>query len=317
MRLCFIVEERYRNDGMPLMVAEQLLRWGHEVDLLEPQATITCLTELAGGGRQPYDAWVLKTVSDGPGISILEAVAASGIVTINDSRAIRLVRDKAVAAAYARVHGLPFPLTYFVTSPGLLEQIAREEYPLVVKPSNGSQGRAVRLVRDPGELEALDLDDAGDCFLLAQRYEPNPGYDVKLYNTGREVHAVRRPSPFSDEAGGPDRVIPLTAELHALALDAGRIFGLDIYGVDVVRTSRGWVAVDINDFPSFGQIVGAPAVVAESVLHIAQRAAARRAGGRSLRGRGPARRPRADAVVTDAETPVIEVGGAGATGGTA
>ena len=35
MRLCFIVERVYRQDGMPLRVAEQLLDWGHEVDLLE------------------------------------------------------------------------------------------------------------------------------------------------------------------------------------------------------------------------------------------------------------------------------------------
>jgi ribosomal protein S6--L-glutamate ligase len=281
VRLCFIVEERYRNDGMPLRVAGQLHRWGHDVDLLEPQATVASLNELAGGARQPYDAWVLKTVSDGPGISILEAASASGVPTINDSRAIRLVRDKAVAAAYARVNGLPFPPTYFVTHRRLLEQILPEEYPLVVKPSNGSHGRAVHLVRSPDELGVLDLDDAGDCFLLAQRYEPNNGYDVKLYNTGRHVYAVERPSPLSGHPRRRDRMVTLTPELRALALEVGRIFGLDIYGVDVVSTPRGWVAVDINDFPSFSQIPDAAAVVSESILRIARRAAVARTASRA------------------------------------
>ena len=79
MRLCIIVEERYRHDGMPLRVAEQLLAWGHDVDLLQPQSSVTCLSELGGGDSRPYDAWVLKTVSEGPGLSILEAVAAAGV----------------------------------------------------------------------------------------------------------------------------------------------------------------------------------------------------------------------------------------------
>ena len=140
MRLCFIVERVYRQDGMPLRVAEQLLDWGHEVDLLEPDATVAGLGEPAG---RPYDAWVLKTVSEGPGLSLLEAAAATGVATINDVRAIRRVRDKAVAAAWARVHGLPSPTTWFVTHRRLLEQIPQSEYPLVVKPANGSRSESI------------------------------------------------------------------------------------------------------------------------------------------------------------------------------
>src|SRR5215831_1832858 len=135
MYFCFILEARYRHEQMPLAVAQQLVAWGHDVDLLEPQATITCLSALA---KVPYDAYVLKTVSDGPGLSLVEAAEAAGIPTINQARAIRLVRDKAVAAAYAHAHGLPIPLTYFAVDPELLKQIPTENYPLVVKPTNGS-----------------------------------------------------------------------------------------------------------------------------------------------------------------------------------
>jgi len=48
MRFCFIVEEQYRNDAMPLVIADQLRLWGHEVDELEPQRAVTCLTDLRG-----------------------------------------------------------------------------------------------------------------------------------------------------------------------------------------------------------------------------------------------------------------------------
>src|SRR5207245_9049136 len=135
MRFCFIVEEQYRNDPMPMVIAEQLLQWGHDVDLLEPQTAVTCLSELA---EQGYDAYVLKSLADGPGLSILEAAEAIGIPTINNSRSIRLVRDKAVAAAFARAHGLPIPPTYFVAQPRLLRTIPIEDHPLLIIPTTAS-----------------------------------------------------------------------------------------------------------------------------------------------------------------------------------
>src|SRR5919204_72470 len=157
MRFCFIIEEQYRHDPMPMVVADQLLQWGHTVDLLEPQEMVTCLSTLAEEG---YDAYVLKAVADGPGMSILEAAEAVGIPTINNSRAIRLVRDKAVAAAFARAKGLPVPLTYFVGHPRALVKVPHEIYPVVVKPSNGTSLQDIHLVRTPEEMSQLTLDES-------------------------------------------------------------------------------------------------------------------------------------------------------------
>src|SRR5216683_6051832 len=130
MRFCFIIEERYRNEPMPMVVADQLRQWGHAVDELEPQEMVTNLSDLPSYG---YDAYVLKTVSDGPGLIILEAAEAAGILTINNSRAIRLVRDKAVAVAFAQACGLPVPTTYFVGHYRALVNVPRDLYPVVVK----------------------------------------------------------------------------------------------------------------------------------------------------------------------------------------
>src|SRR6266849_4466599 len=138
MHFCFIIEAQYRKETMPMAVARQLVEWGHDVDLLEPESTTICLSDLNRGN---YDAFVLKTVSDGPGLSILEAAEAAHIPTINHSRAIRLVRDKAVATTRALAYGLPVPSTYFVPHLDLLRQVPETEYPLVVKPTNGSSCR--------------------------------------------------------------------------------------------------------------------------------------------------------------------------------
>ena len=137
MRLCFILEELYQNDEMPMSVATHVRGLGHTVDILEPHASVT---ELGGRRDHPYDAYVLKTAPDGPGLSILESAGAAGVPTMNPWRSIRLARDKAVAVAVARANGLPMPRTFLVNSPELLALIERRHYPLVVKPCDGGGG---------------------------------------------------------------------------------------------------------------------------------------------------------------------------------
>ncbi len=273
MRFCFIVEEQYRNDPMPMVIADQLLLWGHDVDLLEPQTAVACLSDLA---EQGYDAYVLKSLADGPGLSILEAAEAVGIPTINSARSIRLVRDKAVAAAFARARGLPIPPTYFVAHPRLLKQIPIEEYPIVVKPSNGSSNRDIYLLRSPEDLRALEVVEVNDSFFLAQHYAENTGFDMKVYVTGREVYAaVAKKSPLHSDVD--EHFVPLSPQIRKLALQVGKLFGLDIYGLDIVETPQGPAILDINDFPSFGRVPRAVVRISEYVLHAAKRAEMQRA----------------------------------------
>src|SRR2546423_4570811 len=226
MRLCFIIEEKYRHESMPLAVADQLRYWGHDVDLLEPHATVTPLFDLV---TQSYDAYVLKTASEGPGLSLLEAAEAVGIPTINSARSIRLVRDKAVAIAVARAHGLPIPPTCFVAHPRLLAQIPPQDYPLIVKPSNGSACRDIYRVNHPADLATLALADGAHSFLLAQRYVPNTGFDLKLYVAGTQVYAVRKKSPLHPDMNVREGLIPITPDLPTLALNLAATFGLDLY----------------------------------------------------------------------------------------
>jgi hypothetical protein len=71
--------------------------------------------------------------------------------------------------------------------------------------------------------------------------------------------------------------VPLTRELAAIARQVRRVFGLDIFGVDVVRAPQGWVAVDINDFPGFGGVPEAVTLVSRHIAHLARPAAVRHA----------------------------------------
>ena len=274
MRLCFLLEEHYRHDGMPLDVVHQLTAWGHSVDVLRPGGSLIPISEVVQAGA--HDAWVLKTVSGGPGLTLLEGAAAVGLTTVNDARSIRTVRDKALASVIARHRGLPVPVTYSAARPGLLAEIPAAEFPLVVKPADGSSGRAVRLVAAPEELAALEAELSGEGLLIAQPYVPNSGSDLKVYCVGGELHATLRRSPLHPSHPVRERHVALSAEIARLVTDVGTVFGLDLYGVDVLLGPDGPVIVDINDFPSFRNVPDAVARVARAVLDLAA------SGGRTL-----------------------------------
>jgi hypothetical protein len=118
----------------------------------------------------------------------------------------------------------------------------------------------------------LEITEANASFFLAQHYVKNTGFDIKLYVVGTEVYAVAKRSPLHPEVQVNKHLIPVSAELRKLALHVGKIFGLDIYGLDVVETEHGPIVVDINDFPSFSYVPHAVALVSDYVLQLASRA---------------------------------------------
>ncbi|MEL5957961.1 hypothetical protein AADR41_24910 [Streptomyces sp. CLV115] len=274
MKLCFLVEELYRHDGMPLDVVRQLKSWGHQVDVVRPGGSLLRISEEVRAGT--HDAWVLKTVSGGPGLTLLEAAAAVGLTTVNDARSIRAVRDKVLTSVIARHHGLPVPVTYSAPRASLFADVPAELFPLVVKPADGSSGRGVRLVTEPGETAEAEQPDEGQ--LIAQPYVANAGSDLKVYCLAGEFHATVRRSPLHPDAPVDERAVPLPAEVAEAAAKVGAVFGLDLYGIDVVLGPDGPVIVDINDFPSFRQVPDAASRLAGAVLELARSGGAGRAG---------------------------------------
>ncbi|MEU9118386.1 hypothetical protein AB0C96_00740 [Streptomyces sp. NPDC048506] len=301
MRLCFLVEEQYRYDGMPLDVIRQLHAWGHQVDVLRPGRSLIPLSEAIRAGS--HDAWILKTVSGGPGLSLLEAAAAVGLTTVNDVRAIRGVRDKALAAVLARAHGLPVPVTYAAARAEEFAEIPEAQFPLVVKPADGSSGRAVRLVETPDRLvDQAPTGESGGAtggLLIAQPYVPNSGTDLKVYCVAGELYATERCSPLHPGHAVRERQVPLAPDVARIVEEAGAVFGLDLYGVDVLLGPDGPVVVDINDFPSFRRVPDAVARVSAAILHLA-----RKGGGRPFPDRAVPM-----ATVVPAATPLTAIGG--------
>ncbi|MGW2628660.1 ATP-grasp domain-containing protein [Streptomyces chattanoogensis] len=305
MKLCFLVEEQYRHDGMPLDVIRQLGAWGHQVDVVWPGRSLIPISEAIRAGS--HDAWILKTVSGGPGLTLLEAAASVGLTTVNDARAIRGVRDKALAAVIGHRSGLPVPDTYTAVRPEEFAELPETAYPLVVKPADGSSGRAVRLVASPDRLLDPGFAEAGPAvggLLIAQPYVSNSGTDLKVYSVAGDLYATERRSPLHPAHTVRERLVPLTPEIARITAEIGEVYGLDLYGADILLGPDGPVVVDVNDFPSFRQVPDAVARVGEAVLRLA------RTGGGQAHAGYPAVVPAAAAAAVPPARPAPAMGGA-------
>src|SRR5206468_3957799 len=130
---------------------------------------------------------------DGPGLTILEAAEAVGIPTINNSRAIRLIRDKAVAVAFAQACELPVPITYFVGHPRALVKVPHQVYPVVVKPSNGTS------------LQDIHLDGPGLTILEAAE-----AVGIPTINNSRAIRLIRDKAVAVAFAQACELPVPIT-----------------------------------------------------------------------------------------------------------
>lgn len=272
VRLCLLLEQRYRDHSLPTALADRLRHRGHHVDIVAPGAQLLDLADLINSGN--HDAWILKTVAGGPGLGLLEAAAHAGLTTINDARAIRGVRDKARAHLLARHHRLPVPPTWAATDAATFATVPAHHFPLVIKPADGSDGHFVHLVNGPEDLDNLRTHHTSENLLLGQPYIPNRGVDLKVYAINGRLFGTERSSPLATHTT-VDRPVPLTAEIGDLAHRVGDIYGLDLYGIDIVMGPDGPTIVDINDFPSFRHVPDSLDLLADACLSLAWNGARR------------------------------------------
>lgn len=196
-------------------------------------------------------------------LAAIRQLEAMGLPTLNPTDARFLARDKwATAEAFARA-GIPQPLTFLVGGSALArparQRVAAElGFPLVVKGRLGTLGAEVRLARDEDELEQIvealhvHIDDG---VLLQEFFAEAGARDFRVIVLEGEVIAVKaRWSGREDEfrAAMPGYVATIgeiTDEEATLSAAAARAVGLDLAGIDLMRTRHGPRVIEINGNP--------------------------------------------------------------------
>ncbi len=268
--LVVLVEARYRSQRQPAGLLAALGRLGIAVDIADPDVLVHDLARQTW----PTGSWLADrgvVVARGRSASLLTALAIAerfGVPTINRSSAVASVRDKAAMAAALVAAGIPTPRTWVGPPDRLVAAIDPAAYPIVVKPIFGDNGVGVRLV--VGADDVLDPTSPEEP-VLAQQFVAGDGADVKVYAVGTRYWAVRAPSPLNGGGQPNDPVaVAVTPELAAVAFACGRLFGLDLFGVDCLITPDGPVVVEVNDFPNYRGAPGSDQALADHVLDVAE-----------------------------------------------
>lgn len=269
MKIGFIVERRYLRQEMPGRAIEAFQKRGVETDLLlphdaffEPEKGLLHSNGGAPFDLNRYDAIVSRNRTP-LGLALLAYADGAGVPAFNSHASTQRVRNKAKMAGALGRAGIFVPPTLLADDVSTLAGLSEEWFPLILKATYGDNSQGLRLVRHPEELGQLHW---GDGLVLAQRYLSNDGFDLKLYVCGETVFAVRKPSPFNGDPKASPRPVRPDAEMVRLALHCGRLFDLDIYGVDTIETVAGRVVIEINEFPNFTGVPGAAETIVAYIL---------------------------------------------------
>lgn len=193
------------------------------------------------------------------GTALARQFESMGIYTTNTSAAISQSRDKLFSLQLMLKGGIKIPTTGFANSPmdtnDLIEMVGG--VPLIVKLLEGTQGRGVVLAETKKAAESvINAFKALRANLLVQQFvkEAN-GKDLRCFVIdGKVVASIERtaaPGEFraNIHQGGSAAVVKITPEERALAVKATKILGLQLAGVDIIRSNAGPLLLEVNSSP--------------------------------------------------------------------
>lgn len=193
------------------------------------------------------------------GCALTRQFESMGVYSLNNAAAISQSRDKLYSLQLLIKSGLDIPVTGFANSPmetrDLIEMVGGA--PLIVKLLEGTQGRGVVLAETSKAAESvINAFKSVKANLLVQEFiKEAQGRDLRLFVIkGKVVAAIERhaaPGEFraNIHQGGTARLVKPSTEEKRIAVRAAKAMGLDVAGVDVIRSKSGPLLLEINSSP--------------------------------------------------------------------
>lgn len=193
------------------------------------------------------------------GTAVLRQFEMMGVYPINESVAITRSRDKLRSLQLLSRKGVGLPVTGFAHSVSDTEDIINlvGGAPLVIKLIEGTQGRGVVLAETPKAAESvIDAFHELDANFIVQEFiREAAGSDIRCFVVGDKVVAAMMRTAKEGEfrsnlhRGGEAHLVKLSKEERATAVKAAKIMGLHMAGVDILRSDRGPVVMEVNSSP--------------------------------------------------------------------
>jgi ribosomal protein S6--L-glutamate ligase len=193
------------------------------------------------------------------GTAVSRQFEMMGTYCVNESVAITRSRDKLRSIQLLSRKGVGIPVTAFANSPDDVDGLIREVggAPLVIKLLEGTQGIGVVLAETKKAAESVIQAFMGvkSNILIQEFIKEAGGSDIRCFVVGDKViAAMQRTAPEGEfrsniHRGGSAKLIKLTPKERAVAVKAGNIMGLNVCGVDLLRSSRGPLVMEVNSSP--------------------------------------------------------------------
>lgn len=193
------------------------------------------------------------------GCSVLRQFEAARTYVLNSALAIARSRDKLRALQLLTRKGLALPTTIFSHGSHDIQHLIQlvGGTPLIVKLLQGKQGIGVMLIQHKKEAENIieTFFQLKASFLIQEYIQEAKGADLRCFVIGNKVVAsMKRQAKNGDfraniHRGGSAESVKLTKEERATALLAAKTMGLHVAGVDILRSSRGPLILEVNSSP--------------------------------------------------------------------
>ncbi|MEE1899422.1 30S ribosomal protein S6--L-glutamate ligase [Flavobacterium rakeshii] len=201
------------------------------------------------------------------GCALTRHFEALKVYSLNSAAAISQSRDKLFSLQLLLNSGIDIPTTGFANSPldtnDLIKMVGGS--PLIVKLLEGTQGKGVVLAETKKAAESvINAFKSLNANILVQEFikEAN-GKDIRCFVIdGKVVASIQRealPGEFraNIHLGGTASVIKATPEEKRIAIKATKAMGLKVAGVDIIRSSKGPLLLEVNSSPGLEGIEGA------------------------------------------------------------
>lgn len=248
-------------------LAEAAEKRGHEVKVID---VLKCYVNITANkpdiyykhdfekSKLEFDAVIPRIGSKvtSYGSAVLRQFEVSGVYSLNGSVAITRSRDKLRAHQLLARKNIAMPITSYAHSANATEDLIEfvGGAPLIVKVLSGTQGRGVLLAETNKAAESLInafLNLEAD-FLVQEFIKEAGGSDIRCFVIGDKVFAaMKRQSADGDfrsnlHIGGRAEPVKLRPEERAVAVKAAKSLGLEVAGVDIVRSSHGPLVLEVN-----------------------------------------------------------------------
>jgi len=221
------------------------------------------------------------------GGSIVRQFEMQNVFTTTSSIALVRSRDKLRSIQLLAKAGVDIPKTVFARETAELQNVIEQlgAAPLIIKVARGTHGNGVVLAETAKAARAVmqAFYVEGVSFLVQEYIAESAGTDIRVFIVGGKVVASMKRQSLNEDfrsnihQGGTGKPTRLSDEERKIAQKAARAMGLSICGVDIIRSNRGPLVLEVNASPGFAiEKVTGHNVAGKIIEYIEQNAKGRR-----------------------------------------